>query len=64
MIRLVSYNDAGVDVLLSLPTALHISKTLVINFSILLMGSGETIMIKPYQSTPILVLIVALSHCY
>jgi hypothetical protein len=71
---LASY-DAGVDELLSWPTAfgcngllmtnswIIISKILIIigSISILLMGSGETIMIKPYQSSPILVLIVALS---
>nr|AMV74148.1 NADH dehydrogenase subunit 2 [Spongilla lacustris] len=62
---LASY-DAGVDELLSWPTAfgcngllmtnswIIISKILIIigSISILLMGSGETIMIKPYQSSP------------
>lgn len=61
---LASY-DAGVDELLSWPTAfgcngllmtnswIIISKILIIigSISILLMGSGETIMMKPYQSS-------------
>jgi len=72
---LASY-DAGVDELLSWPTAfgcngllmtnswIIVSKILIIigSISILLMGSGETHLVgKPYQSSPILVLIVALS---
>ena len=40
-----------------------ISKIIIItgSISILLMGAGETTMVKPYQSSPILIVIVALS---